>query len=110
MRYCGPTSHPRDHLLHKAAHGASHVWMASVVAGLAIVITMSMAYAAAQAESAPRVDNLNDAVSALWRKMDNMERLLEQIAETQGVNTNGDTANTGPSDYDEPVETLFPSP
>lgn len=110
VRYCGPTSHPRDHLLHKAAHGASHVWMASVVAGLAIVITMSMAYAAAQAESAPRVNNLNDAVSALWRKMDNMERLLEQIAEAEGVNTNEGSTGMQPSSYDEPAETLFPSP
>jgi len=104
VRYSGPTSHPRDHLLHKAAHGASHVWMASVVAGLAVVVTMSIAYAAAQAESAPRVDNLNDAVSALWRKMDNMERLLEQIAEKEGV-----TDSQVPV-YDEPVEALFPSP
>ena len=85
VRYSGPTSHPRDHLLHKAAHGAAHVWMASVVAGLAVVVTMSIAYTAAQAESAPRVDNLNEAVSALWRKMDRMERLLQALADEQGV-------------------------
>lgn len=84
--------------------------MASVVAGLAVVVTMSMAYAAAQAESAPRVDNLNDAVSTLWRKMDNMERLLEQMAEAQGVGTESDAINTEPTSYDDPAETLFPSP
>lgn len=102
VRYCGPTSHPRDHLLHKAAHGAGHVWMASVVAGLAVVVTMSIAYTAAQAKPAPGTDTTNQALSALWRKMDNMERLLKQIAEEQGINEED-------SEQD-PASTLFPAP
>ena len=75
--------------------------MASVVAGLAVVVTMSIAYTAAQANPAPEVDTTNQALSALWRKMDNMERLLKQMAEAQGMNQN---------EENDPASTLFPSP
>lgn len=84
VRYVGPTSHPRDHLLHKAAYGAGQVWTAAIVAGLAVVLTASIAFAATQAETAPKVKNLNEAVAALWRKLDNIERLLKQQQGGQG--------------------------
>lgn len=98
VRYSGPTSHPRDHLIHQAAHGARHVWMASVVAGLAVVLTGAMAYTAVQAESAPRVKNLNEAVSALWKKMDSIEKMVKQINERLPAKLNtGSPTSTQPT-------------
>jgi hypothetical protein len=83
VRYCGPTSHPRDHLIHQAAHGVQHIWAASIVAGLAVVLTGFMAYTGVQAESAPRVKNLNEAVAALWRKLDQVERMVKEMHDVQ---------------------------
>lgn len=76
--------------------------MASVVAGLAVVVTMSIAYTAAQAKPTPQEDTTNQALSALWRKMDNMERLLKQMAAEQG-GTENNAENS-------PAATRFPAP
>lgn len=78
VRYVGPTSHPRDHKIHLAAHGAGQVWTAAIVAGLAVVLTSSMAFAATQADTAPRVKTLSDAVLILSRKLDNIQRLIQE--------------------------------
>ena len=54
VRYCGPTSHPSHHHAAVAAEGGKHVWAASIIAGLAIVITASIAFTAVQAETEQR--------------------------------------------------------
>lgn len=77
VRYAGATTHVRDHYIHQAAQGVKHVWMAAVVAGFAVVVTGSIAYTAAQAETAPKVRNLNEAVSAIYRKLDKIEQLIK---------------------------------
>ena len=81
VRYAGPTSHPRDHYIQMAAHGTKHIWMASIVAGLAAVLTGAIAYTAVQAESAPRVTTLQQAVSVLSGRLDRIERKLDQVLE-----------------------------
>ena len=81
VRYCGPTSHPRDHQIQMAAHGTKHIWAASIVAGLAVVLTGSIAYTAAQAESTPRVTSLQQAVTVLSGRLDTIERKLNQVLE-----------------------------
>lgn len=81
VRYCGPTSHPRDHHIQMAAHGTKHIWAASIVAGLAVVLTGSIAFSGAQAESATRVTTLQQAVSVLSGRLDAIDRKLNQILE-----------------------------
>jgi len=49
VRYCGPTSHPFHHHSYTAARGMEHIWLATIAAGLALVITGFVAYNAAQA-------------------------------------------------------------
>jgi hypothetical protein len=51
VRYCGPTSHPSHHDAKVAADGTKHIWAAPIIAGLAIILTASIAYSAVQAES-----------------------------------------------------------
>lgn len=50
VRYVGPVSHIRDHHVVHAARHASHVWSAAIVAGLAVVLTGALGYAAIGAE------------------------------------------------------------
>lgn len=50
VRYCGPTSHPSHHHAAVAASGSRHIWSASIIAGLAIVLTAAIAFTAVQAE------------------------------------------------------------
>lgn len=85
VRYAGPTSHPRDHHIRMAAHGVNHVWLAAIVAGFAVVLTGSIAYTAANAETAPRVKNLNEAVAAIYKKLDRIERMTAAIHEATGA-------------------------
>jgi hypothetical protein len=91
VRYAGATTHVRDHYIHQAAQGVKHVWMAAVVAGFAVVVTGSIAYTAAQAETAPRVKNLNEAVTAIYRKLDRIETLIKN---GQGGQMNGGSATS----------------
>jgi hypothetical protein len=51
VRYVGPVSHIRDHHVVHAARHASHIWSAAIVAGLAVVLTGALGYAAIGAES-----------------------------------------------------------
>lgn len=51
VRYVGPTSHPSHHHASVAAEGVKHVWAAPIIAGLAIILTASIAYSSVQAES-----------------------------------------------------------
>jgi hypothetical protein len=51
VRYAGPTSHPSHHHAAVAAEGTKHIWAAPIIAGLAIILTASIAYSAVQAES-----------------------------------------------------------
>jgi hypothetical protein len=106
VRYAGATSHPRDHMLHEVSRGVRHIWTASIVAGLAVVLTGSIAYTAVQAETAPKVKNINEGVGALWRKLDNMERLLKQIAEKNGISTGTTQSTTSTKPRPEPTGCL----
>ncbi|MCW1892538.1 MAG: hypothetical protein KIH65_004875 [Candidatus Uhrbacteria bacterium] len=54
LRFSGPTTHiSHDHSA-QAAAGVRHVWPASIVVGLAIILTASIAYTAVQAETEQR--------------------------------------------------------
>jgi hypothetical protein len=72
VRYCGATSHVSHHHARVAAEGQKHVWAAAVIAGLAVVVTVSVAYSAAQASS--------EARSSMRNTVDQVQ-LLNQIGQ-----------------------------
>ena len=80
VRYSGPTSHPRDHLIHQAARGARHIWAAAIVAGLDVVLTGAISYTAVQAET--ELHNWNsdrEVVTQLSHRLDRLEQALQEI-------------------------------
>lgn len=91
VRYCGPTSHMRDHHIMHAAKGASQVWMAAIVAGLAVVLTGAVAFSSVEAQvktaatgarSAPVPSATVEArLERISAKLDQMERKIDGIAE-----------------------------
>jgi len=79
VRYVGPTSHPRDHHVQEAAQGARHVWTAAIVAGLAVVLTGTVAYTSAQAQDkvdTPSLFILN-SLRRIEQRLDRIEPKLE---------------------------------
>jgi predicted PurR-regulated permease PerM len=82
VRYSGPTSHPRDHLIHQAAHGARHIWAAAIVAGLAVVLTGAIAVTAVQAETELRNWNSDrEVLTTLSHRIDRLEQSLQAVNE-----------------------------
>lgn len=79
------------HIVH-AARGASHIWAAAIVAGLAVVLTGSIAFSAVQAEEQQR-DPTTLMLLALRRiemRLDRMEPKINKImAALQGGNVTG---------------------
>ncbi|HWQ99849.1 MAG TPA: hypothetical protein VN397_03315 [Candidatus Methylomirabilis sp.] len=76
VRYVGPTSHTRDHHVQEAAQGARHVWTAAIVAGLAVVLTGTIAFSAADAAT-ERV-KLTEHQQIL-RRLENVERMVKDL-------------------------------
>lgn len=85
VRYCGPTSHPSHYHSAVAAQGHKHAWAASIIAGLALILTGSIAFTAVQAETEQRatirstelrgdfvreIRELNQRITALEEKVD----------------------------------------
>lgn len=88
VRYCGPTSHPSHHHAAVAAEGAGHIWAASIIAGLAIVLTGAIAFTAVQAESEQREQTRSQQlrgdiireIRAVNSRIDQLEDTVEMIA------------------------------
>jgi hypothetical protein len=91
VRYCGPTSHMRDHHIMHAAKGASQVWMAAIVAGLAVVLTGAVAFSSVEAQvkagaanarpAAPATVSIESRLDRISAKLDQLERKIDGIAE-----------------------------
>lgn len=80
VRYCGPTTHMRDHHIVHAARGAAHVWTAAIVAGLAIVLTGAIAYTAVEAQTPSTATMLNRILNELRdlrKRVDAMDATLK---------------------------------
>ena len=96
VRYAGPTSPiHNEHIIH-AARGASQVWTAAIVAGLAVVLTGAIAFSAVQAETSA-TDPTTLMLLSLRRiemRLDRMEPKINRIAAalTQ-QNASGTTMN-----------------
>ena len=80
VRYCGPTTSLTDHHAFHAARGVMHVWTASIVAGLAIVLTGTIAYTAAEAKPLrPTIGQALEEVHALTVRTQALEQLLKEV-------------------------------
>ena len=103
VRYVGPTSHIRDHHILHAAYGASHVWAAAVIAGLAIVITMTVAFSSQAATSTPSISAVMAAVQNLNRRMDKVDAALVKIGAQCAPAPAKNAADSKPTPTDVPT-------
>jgi hypothetical protein len=101
VSYHGPTTHVRDHQIHMAAAGVRHIWTASVVAGLAVVLTGTIAYSAVEAKARPTFSagTKNDGTAMIMQRLDRLEAALRRteqacLGEEEGVGMN-DVAPSG---------------
>ncbi len=103
VRHVGPTSSIRDHHIAHIARGVSSVWTASIVAGLAVVLTGAIAYSAVQASPVQReaasgpsmtvgFNRLNDQFKALNKRLDDLEIRLKVLNDSCTVSSNGASA------------------
>ena len=90
VRHVGPTSHIRDHHILHAGRGVARVWTAVIIGGLALVITVAIAYSTANAQN-QQVDDQRTAQSteAILNKLDGMQQringLESQLNKTQAT-------------------------
>ena len=81
VRYVGPTTSIRDHHIMHAARGATHVWSAAIVSGLAVVLTGAIAYSAVEAK--PVVNDAGNAATELRllnRRIDHLEKSIAELS------------------------------
>ncbi len=76
VRYVGPTSHPRDHHVQEAAHGARHVWTAAIVAGLAVVLTGTIAFSAVDAATQNATQTERQQI---MQRLEKVERMVQDL-------------------------------
>ena len=83
LQYVGPTSNVNDHRVYHAAKGLANVWTAAIVAGLAVVMTGSVAYASAQASTErtneQNAQALQQQVLVLTQRLDDLEAKLDML-------------------------------
>lgn len=80
VRYCGPTSHPMSHHAAEAAAGMKHVWAASVIAGLAVVLTGVIAFSSAQAHEAAQADARSQTIRGdILRELNRVNERLDAL-------------------------------
>lgn len=85
VRYVGPTSHPRDHHAQEAAQGTRHVWTAAIVAGLAVVLTGTIAYSAVEAGT---TTSRTSDLTSIARRLDRIEAQLSSLGEQKAAAEN----------------------
>jgi len=78
VRYVGPTTHLRDHHIIHAARGASHVWTAAIVAGLAVVLTGALGYAAFGADTGASC-SIYSEFQQINLRFDKIEQMLSTL-------------------------------
>lgn len=80
VRYCGPTSHPMSHHAASAAFGVKQVWAASVIAGLAVVLTGFIAFSSAQAHEQQQADARSQIVRGdILRELNRINERLQTL-------------------------------
>lgn len=91
VRYVGQTSHLRDHYAMHAARGMTHIWSATIITGLAVVLTGVIGYSVVQAKGSssstqwmPPVVTQAD-VMVLQAQLEDMQRTLSELRASCGM-------------------------
>jgi len=108
VRYIGPVSPIRDHHIWHVARGVSHIWSAVIIAGLAVVLTGTVAYSTVNAANQTKEDQRSlNSTSLILNKLDALEYRLSALERDVQQSA---LKNTLP-DNSEPVslEALFPT-
>ena len=86
VRYAGPTSHIRDHHVFHASRGISHIWLAVLVSGFALVITGAVAWTSVDAKENARIEltakmdaSKEEVNMMIVNRLDNLERALKEV-------------------------------
>lgn len=109
VRYVGPTSQIADHHATHFAQASTHIWSAAVVTGLALVVTGTIAFQAANAES-------TQAARALQKQNANradIAQVIEQLNRIERVSTETRDllkGNTEPETDVKKLEKTLPKP
>lgn len=85
VHYVGPTSHLRDHYMVHAARGASHVWPAAIVSGLAILLTGVFVHAAVVPNDPAGITDIQEISAQIQRLSTRLERLETLVDESKGL-------------------------
>lgn len=85
VHYVGPTSHLRDHYMVHAARGASHVWPAAIVSGLAILLTGVFVHAAVIPSEPAGMTDIQEISAQIQRLSTRLERLEMLVDESKGL-------------------------
>lgn len=83
VRYVGPISLIRDHHIWHAARGVSHIWTATIVTGVALVLTGVMAYTIVDAQTTRDSQIEQNAAQTQMRQLiqriNQMDQTLRQV-------------------------------
>ena len=102
VRYIGATSSMYNHHILHAARGVTHMWIAVIIAGLAVVLTGAIAFSSVNAQTQKmdayrtqqstdkileRMDKIENRIDALERDMETMFR-AQANSQTTPITTN----------------------
>lgn len=79
VRYMGPTTHIRDHHVMDAARHASQVWTAAIVAGLAVVLTGTIAWQSVSAKTTAPALTTAQQLSQISARLMAVENKLNMV-------------------------------
>ncbi|MFA5130127.1 MAG: hypothetical protein WC477_04390 [Patescibacteria group bacterium] len=101
VRYCGPTSQISHQHAHEAAQGVKHVWAAPIIAGLALLITATIAFNAvnAQSETAATIRNTKarlDVFTEVQKINTRLDAIEQQVQKLSGTQQQAEQIQVGP--------------
>ena len=80
VRYVGPTSRIQDHHILHTARGVAHIWTATIIAGLAIVITGTVAFTTVSAKASQvHEEQTNESTQLILDRLDQMEHRIDVL-------------------------------
>ncbi|MBU2566045.1 hypothetical protein KKG46_00615 [Patescibacteria group bacterium] len=80
VRYIGPTSRIHDHHILHTARGVAHIWTATIIAGLAIVITGTVAFTTVSAKASQvQEEQSNESTQLILDRLDKMEHRIDML-------------------------------
>jgi len=107
VRYIGAVTSIRDHHIMHVARGISHVWTATIIAGLAVVLTGAVAFSSVNAANQNRDDvRTAQSTSLILDKMQSIESRLNALEnQFQQMSARQQAQNSPPAS----IRAVFPA-